>query len=192
MTYRIAVAPAAARQLRKLDPPARRWVQGAIELLAENLRTVAADAQDLLDDDRRVCLVHGDFNAKNLLVDPAALEVTGVLDWEFAMAGSPHADLGNLLRFDRSATFVDAVISAYRGFMPAPLVPDVGDLLARARAADLFALVELAARQWLAASGDLARGRAAERVTEFTDDPFFLADGHRLLDAVSGSAEPAG
>ena len=42
MTYRIEVAPAAARQLRKLDPSARRRVQGAIELLAENPRPRSA------------------------------------------------------------------------------------------------------------------------------------------------------
>jgi hypothetical protein len=48
----------------------------------------------------------------------------------------------------------------------------------------LHHLVELAARQWLAASGDQARGRAAVRVTEFTDDPFHLADARRLLAAV--------
>lgn len=34
MTYDIAVSPAAARQLRKLEGPARRRVQAAIELLA--------------------------------------------------------------------------------------------------------------------------------------------------------------
>ena len=42
MTYRIAVAPAAARQLRKLDPPARRRVQAAIELLSTDPRPPAA------------------------------------------------------------------------------------------------------------------------------------------------------
>jgi mRNA interferase RelE/StbE len=42
VTYRIEVAPAAARQLRKLDPPARRRVQGAVELLAENPRPRSA------------------------------------------------------------------------------------------------------------------------------------------------------
>lgn len=38
MTYRIEVAPAAVRQLRKLDPAARRRVQAAIELLADQPR----------------------------------------------------------------------------------------------------------------------------------------------------------
>ncbi len=112
------------------------------EKLVDAMRTVASDAQDLLDEDRRVCLVHGDFNAKNLLVDPATLEVTGVLDWEFAMAGTPYADLGNLLRLERVPAFADAVVVAYRSFMPS--TPE--DLLDRARAADLFALVELATR----------------------------------------------
>ncbi|MDQ4119776.1 MAG: type II toxin-antitoxin system RelE/ParE family toxin [Actinomycetota bacterium] len=42
MTYRVTVAPAAARAVRKLDPPARRRVQAAIELLAENPRPPAA------------------------------------------------------------------------------------------------------------------------------------------------------
>ena len=38
MTYRVELAPAAVRQLRKLDSSARRRVQGAIELLAEQPR----------------------------------------------------------------------------------------------------------------------------------------------------------
>ena len=42
MTYRIEVAPAALRQLRKLDPDARRRVQAAIELLADQPRPGAA------------------------------------------------------------------------------------------------------------------------------------------------------
>lgn len=41
MTYRIAVAPRAARQLRRLDAQARRRVQAAIELLADNPRPAA-------------------------------------------------------------------------------------------------------------------------------------------------------
>lgn len=42
MTYRIEVAPAAVRQLRKLDPAARRRVQAAIELLADQPRPSGA------------------------------------------------------------------------------------------------------------------------------------------------------
>lgn len=42
MTYAVQVAPAAARQLRKLDVPARRRVQAAIELLSVNPRPPGA------------------------------------------------------------------------------------------------------------------------------------------------------
>lgn len=42
MTYSVVIAPAAVRQLRKLDPQARRRVQAAIDLLAENPRPPAA------------------------------------------------------------------------------------------------------------------------------------------------------
>ena len=42
MTYRIEVAPGAIRQLRKLEPSARRRVQAAIELLADQPRPSGA------------------------------------------------------------------------------------------------------------------------------------------------------
>ena len=103
---------------------------------------MAVDAQALLDTVGRFCLVHSDVNPKNLLVDPDTLEVTGLLDWEFAHAGHPYTDLGNLLRFDRQPAFVEAVLDAYvarHGGAPS-------DALELARAADLWALVDLAAR----------------------------------------------
>lgn len=40
--YQIELAPAAARQLRKLDPQARRRVQAAVELLADEPRPPGA------------------------------------------------------------------------------------------------------------------------------------------------------
>jgi mRNA interferase RelE/StbE len=42
VTYRIRVAPAALRQLRKLDRTAQKRVQAAIELLAEEPRPKGA------------------------------------------------------------------------------------------------------------------------------------------------------
>ena len=42
MTYRVEVAPAAVRQLRKRNPYARRRVQAAVELLADQPRPNAA------------------------------------------------------------------------------------------------------------------------------------------------------
>jgi len=42
VTYRVTLAPSAARQLRKFDPDARRRLQAAIELLAIDPRPPAA------------------------------------------------------------------------------------------------------------------------------------------------------
>jgi aminoglycoside phosphotransferase (APT) family kinase protein len=106
------------------------------------LSELVDDADDLVALTRRTCLVHSDFNPKNVLVDPDTLRVTGLLDWEFSHAGSPFSDLGNLLRFEDTAGLVDPVQRTYSA-----LVPDAPeDLLDRARAADLFALMELASR----------------------------------------------
>lgn len=107
------------------------------------LDEVAEGAQADLDGVRRVSLVHSDLNPKNLLVDPDTLEVTGLVDWEYAHAGTPYADLGNLLRFERAPVFADAVLGEYAD----RLGEDPQRALDLARAADLFALVELAARR---------------------------------------------
>jgi aminoglycoside phosphotransferase (APT) family kinase protein len=111
------------------------------------LLAVAEQAQDVLDDIDRVCLVHSDFNPKNLLVDPASGQVTGLLDWEFAHAGSPVTDLGNLLRFDREPAFLEAVLAGYVEATWGVDGTDAALLLERARAADLVALVDLAGRR---------------------------------------------
>jgi len=140
------------------------------------LLAVAAAAQDRLDQISRSSLVHSDFNPKNLLINPASGELTGLLDWEFAHAGMPVTDLGNLLRFDREPVFAGAVLDGYlevAGHLDglAGLTPAAARdlLLDRARAADLLALSELAGRRGenpvagradaqlraIAASGDL-------------------------------------
>jgi aminoglycoside phosphotransferase (APT) family kinase protein len=110
---------------------------------ADGLREVALEAQTLLDTVDRVCLAHSDLNPKNLLLDPDTLEVTALVDWEFAHAGHPFTDLGNLLRFERDTVYTDAVLAAYA----ARRGTAADDALALARAADLFALAELTTRR---------------------------------------------
>ena len=107
-----------------------------------SLLPVAEEAQVLLDGVGRACLVHSDLNPKNVLVDPATLELTAVLDWEFAHAGHPWTDVGNLVRFERQPAYVDAVLR--RG--PSGTAGSAAALLDGARAADLWALVDLASR----------------------------------------------
>jgi aminoglycoside phosphotransferase (APT) family kinase protein len=41
-------------------------------------------------------LTHGDFNPTNILIHNG--QVSAVLDWEYAHAGTPYMDIGNLLR----------------------------------------------------------------------------------------------
>ena len=140
------------------------WSPAELAGLAE----VAYEAQALLDTVGRPCLVHSDLNPKNLLVDPETLAITGVLDWEFAHAGHPATDLGNVLRFDRAPAYVDGVLAAYcerRGGEPEQVV-------GLARAADLWALAGLAGRRGdnpvAARAHDLLLGIARERDAGWT------------------------
>jgi aminoglycoside phosphotransferase (APT) family kinase protein len=108
----------------------------------DGLMQIADHAEDVLADTDRWCLAHSDFNAKNLLVDPESGEVTGLVDWEFAHAGTPYTDLGNLLRFERDPALVEPLLERFVD--RAPDLP--ADLLEHARAVDLWALVGLASR----------------------------------------------
>ncbi|WP_020014684.1 phosphotransferase family protein [Promicromonospora sukumoe] len=126
------------------------WSDGEVA----DLRAVAERAAVDLDG-AAPCLVHSDLNPKNVLVDPATLQVTGVLDWEFAHAGHPATDLGNLLRFDREPAYVDGVLDGWfagsgansgGGADRGSGEPDRRRATDLARAADLVALIDLAAR----------------------------------------------
>lgn len=116
------------------------------------LAGVAEEAQDLLDRVARTCLVHSDLNPTNVLVDPDSLELTAIVDWELAHAGHPWTDVGNLLRFERHPAYVDAVLSAWTELRGGT----AQSLLDGARAADLRALVDLAAQAGARAVADRA------------------------------------
>ncbi len=105
------------------------------------LADVADRAQDLLDASGRIALAHSDFNPKNLLLDDN-LGIAAVVDWEYAHAGHPFTDLGNLLRFERAPGFAEPALRCWcerRGGTPQ-------QALETARAADLWALIDLAGR----------------------------------------------
>jgi len=152
----------------------RTWPASDIEAL----RGYALYCQGLLSDVMRRTLVHGDFNPKNLLVDPRTLDVVAVVDWEFAHAGLPLADLGNLLRLSASnlgkvaQVFDETVLRTY-----AELVPDawagkgksggVDRLYEKARAADLPALVDLASRRDMNPAAKSAHDLLLEHVRAF-------------------------
>jgi fructokinase len=62
-------------------------------------------------------LVHADFNPHNILVEQHddKWKVTAVLDWEFAFAGPPLFDIGNMLRNDHRMppVFVSQFIAGF-------------------------------------------------------------------------------
>ncbi len=135
------------------------WVEAHRDRLAldfDRLLDVADEAQDLLDSVTQSCVVHSDLNPKNLLLDPTTLELTGVLDWEYSHSGHPFTDLGNVLRFDRRPSYVDGVLGAWTDRHGG----DPADALTLARAADLWALVELASR----AAANPVAARAAQQL----------------------------
>ena len=71
-------------------PPGRHRARGLVAPTSTTgCSTSRTGPRRCLDAVRRTCLVHSDLNPKNLLVDPDTLEVTGLLDWEFAHAGLP-------------------------------------------------------------------------------------------------------
>ena len=84
-------------------------------------------------------LAHCDFNPKNILVERVSgtWVVRAVLDWEFAMSGSPLMDVGNMRRFraDYPAAFNEAFAAGF-----------TADELARSDGWDLFALADLLTR----------------------------------------------
>ena len=143
----------------------QHWSSDARAALVE----IATRAQDVLDTVTRTCLVHSDLNPKNLLVDPGTLDVTGLVDWEYAHAGHPFTDLGNVLRFDREPAYATAVLDAYervRGTAAA-------EALELARAADLWALTDLAAR----AGENPVADRAEQQLLAIVDAGDLHAEG---------------
>jgi aminoglycoside phosphotransferase (APT) family kinase protein len=99
-----------------------------------------ADLLRAFDDDSY--LVHCDFGNRNILVDcvNGRWQVAAVLDWEFALSGSPLLDVGNFLRYEpqdtplREPYFSRAFVES-GGFLP-------DDWRRVCRVLDLTALVE--------------------------------------------------
>lgn len=109
------------------------------------------------------CLTHSDFGGTNILVrqGPVGWAVAAVLDWEFAFAGSPFFDLGNLLRppLGSRPGFADAVVDGYRA-AGGDLPPEWRRMAALA---DLFSWAEFLTRPTVS---DAVIATARQRIAE--------------------------
>jgi aminoglycoside phosphotransferase (APT) family kinase protein len=91
------------------------------------------------------CLVHGDFNASNILIGPGEdCAIAAVIDWEYALSATPAFDFGNLLRppLDDDPGFAAALAQGHReagGWLPA-------QWQRIARLADLYAFADILSR----------------------------------------------
>jgi len=156
----ISSGPAVTAPLVEGANPAQRFIELCLDSpnLAERVPAKTRDrirefvfsrSKELsrIGEERR--LVHGDFYRGNLLVRRVSCRwsVVGVLDWEFAVSGSPLADLGNFLRFERAShplaePHFSSGYAHAGGSLP-------GDWRRRARLTDLLALCEGLTREQL-------------------------------------------
>jgi aminoglycoside phosphotransferase (APT) family kinase protein len=123
--------------------------------------------------DDRLSLVHGDFGKRNLLMRKVAgtWTVAAVLDWEFAVSGSPLIDLGHFLRYEcASRPLAEPHFS--EGYLQAGgALPEGWRRLARV--VDALALCETLTRDALpdavvAELLELVRSTAEDRDPQFT------------------------
>lgn len=87
------------------------------ELAERTLKSVRAKRDVYWSIPNSTRLIHCDYNLKNILIRRAdtVWKVVGILDWEFAIAGSPLVDIGNFLRFEDElpSGFGEAFIQGY-------------------------------------------------------------------------------
>ncbi len=84
----------------------------------------------------RYSLLHADCKPTNVFVDERGA-LTGLIDWEFAWAGPPLFDLGQMLRWPVPAAFEEALLASYA----AAGGRVTGDWRMQARLLDLMNLV---------------------------------------------------
>lgn len=75
-------------------PAVQHWLSP--DMLKQLQHLLAQESSRLQELDAATCLVHGDFNPTNILIENG--QVSGVLDWDYCHSGTTYMDIGNLLR----------------------------------------------------------------------------------------------
>lgn len=79
-----------ARQLDRWSKQYLACVPAPSDAMSDIMRWLAAN---MPADDGQVSLVHGDWRMDNMIFQPDAPQIAGVLDWELSTLGHPMADL---------------------------------------------------------------------------------------------------
>jgi aminoglycoside phosphotransferase (APT) family kinase protein len=104
----------------------RRWLRCGTRILPAASDLLGADAEAVNDTS---IVAHGDLWPAHLLVGPDGVTLTGIIDWEYARAGSPLVDLAAFATHISgwSAARAELILGAYREI--APLSPGQRRLL---------------------------------------------------------------
>lgn len=86
-------------------------------------------------------LVHNDFAAEHVLLDPETRSLTGVIDWSDIAIAPAVVDMAGVFHWG-GAAFVDAVLASYRGAFDRAMLPIAQYLAACRGAADVAFGVE--------------------------------------------------
>ncbi|MEI2820903.1 MAG: phosphotransferase [Marmoricola sp.] len=113
----------------------------------DGLRVLAEQGDELLAISPRAVLVHGDLSPRNVLCDPTSGQITGLIDWEFARSGHPVEDAGKMIRRHGALPFADHMLMAMNPWLPTREQASLPELMARARAADFYWLIEVGSRR---------------------------------------------
>ena len=94
--------------IREGLPPLITWYENFMgerakkrlgNIIIDKINYIVNDNKKILIElDKDVRLVHGDFQGTNILIKDNKL--CGILDWEFVMAGHPLADIGQFFRYE--------------------------------------------------------------------------------------------
>jgi len=100
------------------------WLNISIEMKKEIFPKLNSEQKNWLDnvfsnflDDRQnfkftPCVIHGDFDTSNILVDPNSYNITGIIDFEESSIFDPAADF---LFYDEGDKFLKQILENYKG-----------------------------------------------------------------------------
>jgi aminoglycoside phosphotransferase (APT) family kinase protein len=78
---------------RQLDRWVRQYHMSETGKISAMDKLIGWLQKNLVEDDQRSCLVHGDFRLDNMIFDFKHPRIIALLDWELSTLGHPYADL---------------------------------------------------------------------------------------------------